>query len=229
MLAAGLLAKKAVERGLDRESCGQDFARSRLARGHRLSHQDRAPDLSRPARLPDRRLRLHDVHRQLRSAASRASKSDREERSDRRQRALRQPQLRGARASEHQSELPDVAAAGRRLRARRPRGYRSHDRAARPIARTAQTFTSATSGRRSRRFATRCRARSSPKSSAGSTPISPSRIRSGTRSRAPSARSTSGTTVSTYIQEPPFFNDFCMEPGTFSEIKGARPLGIFGD
>jgi aconitate hydratase len=34
---------------------------------------------------------------------------------------------------------------------------------------------------------------------------------------------------STYIQEPPFFTDFSMQPGTISEIKGARALGIFGD
>jgi aconitate hydratase len=34
---------------------------------------------------------------------------------------------------------------------------------------------------------------------------------------------------STYIQEPPFFADFSMQPGHISEIKGARPLGIFGD
>jgi len=34
---------------------------------------------------------------------------------------------------------------------------------------------------------------------------------------------------STYIQEPPFFADFSMEPGHITEIVGARPLGIFGD
>jgi len=34
---------------------------------------------------------------------------------------------------------------------------------------------------------------------------------------------------STYIQEPPFFTDFCMEPSAIAEITGARPLGIFGD
>jgi aconitate hydratase len=34
---------------------------------------------------------------------------------------------------------------------------------------------------------------------------------------------------STYIQEPPFFEDFTMNPGRMTEIKGARPLGIFGD
>jgi aconitate hydratase len=34
---------------------------------------------------------------------------------------------------------------------------------------------------------------------------------------------------STYIQEPPFFENFGMQPGTIAEITGARPLGIFGD
>jgi aconitate hydratase len=34
---------------------------------------------------------------------------------------------------------------------------------------------------------------------------------------------------STYIQEPPFFERFSLEPGHITEIKGARPLGIFGD
>jgi aconitate hydratase len=34
---------------------------------------------------------------------------------------------------------------------------------------------------------------------------------------------------STYIQEPPFFENFSLVPGAISEIKGARPLGIFGD
>lgn len=34
---------------------------------------------------------------------------------------------------------------------------------------------------------------------------------------------------STYIQEPPFFSKFSMTAGAISEIKGARALGIFGD
>ncbi len=34
---------------------------------------------------------------------------------------------------------------------------------------------------------------------------------------------------STYIQEPPFFVNFSMQPGTIAEIRGARALGIFGD
>ncbi len=34
---------------------------------------------------------------------------------------------------------------------------------------------------------------------------------------------------STYIQEPPFFAGFSMTPGTIQPITGARALGIFGD
>ena len=34
---------------------------------------------------------------------------------------------------------------------------------------------------------------------------------------------------STYIQEPPFFAGFSMQPGSIGEITGARALGIFGD
>jgi aconitate hydratase len=34
---------------------------------------------------------------------------------------------------------------------------------------------------------------------------------------------------STYIQEPPYFEEFSMESGRFSDIKGARALAIFGD
>jgi len=34
---------------------------------------------------------------------------------------------------------------------------------------------------------------------------------------------------STYIQEPPFFEDFSMEAGHIADIRNARALGIFGD
>jgi len=34
---------------------------------------------------------------------------------------------------------------------------------------------------------------------------------------------------STYVQEPPFFGDFGMEAGHITDLKGARPMGIFGD
>jgi aconitate hydratase len=34
---------------------------------------------------------------------------------------------------------------------------------------------------------------------------------------------------STYIQEPPFFEKFSMQPGEIAEIKSARALAVFGD
>ncbi len=34
---------------------------------------------------------------------------------------------------------------------------------------------------------------------------------------------------STYIQEPPFFENFSLEPGVIHDIQGARALAIFGD
>ncbi|HSE64785.1 MAG TPA: aconitate hydratase [Thermoanaerobaculia bacterium] len=34
---------------------------------------------------------------------------------------------------------------------------------------------------------------------------------------------------STYIQEPPFFQNFAMTPGDVTNVKGARALAIFGD
>jgi len=37
------------------------------------------------------------------------------------------------------------------------------------------------------------------------------------------------TPDSTYIQEPPFFENFSMQPGTFEDIRGARALAIFGE
>src|SRR5262249_60514420 len=32
-----------------------------------------------------------------------------------------------------------------------------------------------------------------------------------------------------HLHEPPFFQNFSMEPGHIGEIRGARALGIFGD
>ncbi|MGB2912360.1 MAG: aconitase family protein, partial [Pyrinomonadaceae bacterium] len=34
---------------------------------------------------------------------------------------------------------------------------------------------------------------------------------------------------STYIQEPPFFENFSLETSSFSDIRGARALAVFGD
>jgi 3-isopropylmalate dehydratase small subunit/anti-anti-sigma regulatory factor len=62
----------------------------------------------------------------------------------------------------------------------------------------------------------------------GSTRTSRPRTRSGTRSR-PRGDTYAFDPKSTYIQEPPFFAGFSMTPGAIAELKGARALGIFGD
>ena len=71
MLAAGILAKKAVEKGLT----VPPWVKTSLAPGSRVVtdyYQKSGPAaLSREAALQCRGLRLHDVHRQLRPAASR--------------------------------------------------------------------------------------------------------------------------------------------------------------
>ena len=93
MLAAGLLAKKAVEKGMTIRPTGQNVAGARLARGHGLSRQDRPDALFGPAGLPDGRLRLHDLYRQLRPAGAASGKDDHPKRPGRGKRAVRQPQL----------------------------------------------------------------------------------------------------------------------------------------
>lgn len=46
---------------------------------------------------------------------------------------------------------------------------------------------------------------------------------------APTGENYKWDSKSTYIQEPPFFDNFSMKAGTINPISGARALGIFGD
>ena len=120
MIAAGLLAKKAVAKGLDAQALGQDEPRARLPRRHRLPRQGRTRHAPRRARLQHRRLRLHDLHRQLRPAARRG-RARRSRRGDLVVAAV----LSGNRNFEgrvnprREGELPRQPAARRRVRDRR--------------------------------------------------------------------------------------------------------------
>ena len=69
MLAAGLLAKAAVEKGLQPQAVREDEPWSRLARGGRLFRAGRADEAAGAAWLSHRRLRLHHLHRQQRPVA----------------------------------------------------------------------------------------------------------------------------------------------------------------
>ena len=66
ILAAGLLAKKAVERGFIRVGAGKNIISPRLQSGQRLSATIRPPALSGKTRLSSSRIRLHHMHRQFR-------------------------------------------------------------------------------------------------------------------------------------------------------------------
>ena len=134
MVAAGLVAKKAVERGLR----SKPWVKTSLAPG--LARRDRLPRAGRPdraaaaARLLPRRLRLHDLHRQLRPAARRRDRRRQGRRPLGRLGALGQPELRGTHPPRRADELSGVAAARGGLRAGGDDRHRPHHR--RPSATT---------------------------------------------------------------------------------------------
>ena len=64
MLGAGLLAKNAVERGLQNQALGKNQFRARLESRHRLHRKSRPVAFAQCAALQSGRLRLHHLHRQ---------------------------------------------------------------------------------------------------------------------------------------------------------------------
>ena len=68
LMAAGLLARKAVER-IEGPAVRQDEPGSRLTSGQRLPRSSRPHFRPGATRLSHRRLRLHDLYRQQRTAA----------------------------------------------------------------------------------------------------------------------------------------------------------------
>ena len=71
MLGAGILARNAVQRGLTGQAVGQDLARPGLQGRDRVPRPRRPDRVPRGPRVPPRRLRLYDVHRQQRPATRR--------------------------------------------------------------------------------------------------------------------------------------------------------------
>ena len=119
------------EARIEGQAVGEDESCSGIARRHRVLQGRRAARIPRRARLQHRRLWLHDVHRQQRSLA-RTGVGDRQgSQPDRRLGTERQPQLRRPDPVAGARELPRVAAARRRLCARRPHADRHDDRTAR--------------------------------------------------------------------------------------------------
>ena len=95
MVAAGLLAQRAVERGLSRQALGQDHPGPGLPGGHGLPRAVRPDRAARPAGLLPGRLRLHHLHRQLGAAARGGLRGRAGQRPVGGLGALGQPELRG--------------------------------------------------------------------------------------------------------------------------------------
>ena len=205
-----------------------------LEGGDRLPRRTRGliADLD-DARLQPGRLRLHDLHRQPRAAARAGRDGDRGGRPRRRGGALGQPQLRGPRQPADARELPGLAAAGRRLRARRHASTStSTTRAARHRPDRASRSSSATSGRRSAEVARR-------DAQAVTRRAVPRRVRP-TCSRATSswqrhAGARPGDryawdAASTYVKRAAVLRGHDARAGAAStDIRGARVLALLGD
>ena len=131
MIGAGLLAKKAVERGLD----VKPWVKTSLAPGSTVVtdylEQSGLDEYLEQAQVRPRRLRLHDLHRQLGPALGRDLGGGQRQRPGRLRGALGQPQLRGPDQAGREGQLPRLAAA-RASPTRWPGGWTStSNRAAR--------------------------------------------------------------------------------------------------
>ncbi len=124
LVAAGLLARAARARP-DGQAVGENLACTRVARSHGLSEQSGSHERSGSRGLLYGRLRLHDLHRQLRAAQ--AGNLGRYTRGgyDHRLRALGQPQFRRPRPPGSEDELPRLPSVGGRVCTGRFDGYRS--------------------------------------------------------------------------------------------------------
>ena len=135
---------------------------------------------------------------------------------------VRQPQLRGPDPSPRARELPRLAAARRRVRARGPGRHRPDDRAARHRRRRhARLPRRPLAGARTR-SARSSATRSTPSCSSGPTPASSRATTAGARCRSPTATATTGTRRSTYVARPPYFDGLTMALPPAPDIVDAR-------
>ena len=131
LMGAGLLGSQRQPPRPEAEALGQDLACPGQPSRRRISREVGPAEGTRPDRLQPRRLRLHHLHRQFRTAARTDLQDHQRQGPDRCGRPLRQPQLRRPRVARRAGELSCLAAAGRRLCARRHGQDRPHHRAAR--------------------------------------------------------------------------------------------------
>jgi len=158
MIAAGLLARKAVAKGLT----VKPWVKTSLAPGSQVVaeyYEKSGLQKSLDALgFQSRRLRLHHLYRQLRAAAGGDFRGDQRQRHSGRRGALRQSKLRGPRQRRCARQLSRVAAAGGRLCDRRLDCRSTSPRRRLAPTRRARRSICATSGRpaaRSRRSSTK--------------------------------------------------------------------------
>ena len=213
MIGAGLLARNAARRGLTTKPWVKTEPRARIARRDRVPPRGGPARAARRARVQPRRLRLHDLHRQQRSAA-RAGVVDRQGQEPRRRvGAVGQSQLRGTHPVAGARQLPGVAAAGRRLRARRQDADRSDQRAARHRHGRPAGASCATSGRREREIQETMLASVQREMFQRAVRATSSTATHRWQSLAvPQGERFDWDADSTYIRNPPFFDGLTLEP-----------------
>ena len=229
LIAAGLLAKRAVEKGLT----PHPRIKTSLAPGSKVvtAYLRDAGLLasSRETRVRRGRLWLHHLHGRGRTAGCEDRGSGGVEGSRDLRGALRQSQLRSARARQPARELSCESRARGRVCIGRHRAHRSHQRPPRHRQ------------RRQAGLSQRPVAQRSPKwrRSSGSPPTPSTSVANTATCRATRSCGTPIPTVegavykwddrSTFIKEPPFFEGVTRTPGAVTDIVGARALAILGD
>ena len=174
--------------------------------------------ISRSTRIQHRWIRLHNLHRQLRPAAGGDRQGGREPRSGGGGSSLRQSQFRRPNQSARESQLSRQPAAGGGIRPGRDSGYEHHGRADRSRTRGEPVYLRdiwPTPGR--------------GRSNDGRMPL-PGHVPPPIRQRRKRQRQWNQIPVkggelfkfdetSTYIQEPPFFENLTRQPGQIQPIK----------
>ena len=229
MIGAGLLAKKAVERGLRAQALGEDEPRAGLRAVERYFESAGLTPYLEQLGFDLVGFGCTTCIGNSGPLPAPVAARDRRGRAGHLRRALRKPQLRGPHPPRRQGELPRLADAGRRLRARGPDGHRPHA-ASRSAATGAERRCScATSGPAPPRSPTR-----SPRRSGGrcSSRVYGDVFEGDERWQAlpvSEGELFDWEADSTYVRRPPYFDGMALEPGQIADLEGARCLAVLGD
>ncbi len=229
MVAAGLLAKKAVEKGLKTQPWVKIEPGARLQSCLRLSGRRRAHAVSRKAAVQPGRLRLHHLHRQQRPAARTGRRSGAKGKAGGGRRAERQPKFRRPHQFSGARELPGLAAAGGRLCAGRPRGHRSRKTIPSEPIKTEKMSICGISGlRRKKSHAVVKRSVRSEMFQKQYAEVFQGDARWNSV-KVPAGDLYEWSDRSTYIRKPPYFDNMVDPKTSVRDFTGLRVLALLGD